>query len=237
MENVAYAVHTKTCTFLLDREGLCHWIVSRHGMVPPEIRGCVGAQFVASLHAELDGLLAGELLIGSAALFVKHDSETDKLVLLRTGTILHIEDREAGRTSQPPRPLGDDTLDLGGDAASVAVRTQPLTGPPQDATLPLTDASLLRSPVGGRGGDTVPPPAYVVHRPRGASLADEAEELDVQPDPDSLPDVGPLPPFQPREGAPAGHGAARHRKVEGESTITLTLPLFRGGPARRLPDR
>lgn len=214
MENVAYAVHTKTCTFLLDREGLCHWIVSRHGMVPPEIRGCVGAQFVASLHAELDGLLAGELLIGSAALFVKHDPETDKLVLLRTGTILHVEDREAGRSSQPPRPLGDDTLDLAGGP--------PLDSPPS---------------VGARGGDTVPPPAYVVHPPRGVSLADEAEELDVQPDPDSLPDVGPLPPYQPRDEPSGGHGAARHRKAEGESTITLTLPLFRGGPARRLPDR
>lgn len=211
MENVAYAVHTRTCTFLLDREGLCLWIVSRHGAVPPELRGCVGAQFVASLHAGLEGLLAGELLIGSAALLVKHDSETDKLVLMRTGTILHVEERDAAHGAETPRPLGDDTLDLAG-------------GPPLDAP----------PSVGARGGDTVPPPAFV--RP-AASLADEAEELDVQPDPDSLPDVGPLPPYQPREEPSAGHRPVGHRKAEGESTITLTLPLFRGGPTRRLPDR
>lgn len=203
MENVAYAVHTRSCTFLLDRDGLCHWIVARHGGVPPDIRGCVGAQFVASLHPELDGLLAGELLLGAAALFVKHDPESGKLVLIRTGEIVHVEDRAAARPSSPPRPLSDDTLDLSGT---------PFAPPP---------------PPTSRGGDTIPPPAWVPSRADdrepsypgfAVSHGVEIEELDVSPDPESYP----------------GH-AAPPVEAAGESTITLTLPLFRGHG--RLPER
>ncbi len=135
MDNVRYAVHTRTCTFLLDEEGLCHWIVSRTGMVPPDIRGCVGAQFVACLHPELEGGLAGELVVGAAALFVKHDDESRRMVLLRSGPIAHVELRGSER-AVTEGVLSDSTLDLA-------------DGPP-----------LSRPPdVGARGGDTVPPPA------------------------------------------------------------------------------
>jgi hypothetical protein len=129
-----YAVHTRACTFLLDPEGLCLSIVSRTGMVPPEIRRCVGAQFVACLHPDLEGGLVGELVIGSAALFVNDDPETGRKMLLRSGTIVHVEER--GRAEPAAHPgLSDDTLDLAG-------------GPP-----------LERPPsTGARGGDTVPPP-------------------------------------------------------------------------------
>jgi hypothetical protein len=167
MEGVRYSVHTKTCTFLLDEGGTCLWIVSRTGVVPSEIRGAVGAQFVACMHPDLDGLLAGEILIGAAALFVKRDPEADRMVLMRTGTITQVDNR-GSRASIPPvasTPLSDHTLDLDGGAYGRSSEPPP-----------------------SRGGDTVPPPAWV-------------------------------------------------RAAEGETTVTLTLPLYSAGSPRRLPPR
>lgn len=197
MDKVAYAVHTRTCTFLLDAEGLCHWIVSRTGVLPTEIRGCVGAQFVACLHPELAGSLAGELVIGAAALFVKQEPETGKFVLMRSGAILHVEQRGAVRLVPPEGAvLSDDTLDLkGGPPLSVA----PPAPPPSYA---------MRS----RGGDTVPPPPASSLSALDSEPPEGAEELDVEPDP-SVP---------------------RLRPMEGESTVTLTLPLFRPEAPRRV---
>lgn len=162
MDDVVYAMHTKSCTFLLDATGICKWIVSRTGMVPVEIRRCVGAQFMACLHPDLEGGLAGELVIGAAALFVKNDASTGRFMLMRSGTIQSVEERGASRVSPPPGAvLSDDTLDLGGGP--------PLSAPPR---------------TGARGGDTVPPPPM--------SFSDH------------------------------------------ESTLTLTLPLFRPEAPRRV---
>jgi hypothetical protein len=147
-EDVRYAVHTRSCTFLLDDEGLCHFIVSRTGMVPPDVRGCVGSQFVACLHPELEGGLAGELIVGAAALFVTQEAETGKMVLLRTGPIVYVELRGSDLAYEP-------SVDL---------------PPPPD-----TPSS--------RGGDTVPPPRF--------------------------------------------EGAVDYLSTTGESTVTLTMPLYR----------
>ena len=96
---------------MLDQEGVCRWIVSRTGMVPPEVRRCVGAQFVACMHPDLDGGLAGELLIGSAGLFVRHDADTGRMLLLRTGVIRQVEERGQARARSSER-LSDASLDL-----------------------------------------------------------------------------------------------------------------------------
>ncbi len=143
-EPATYAVHTRSCTFLLDAVGVCRFIVSRTGVVPADIRGAVGSQFVASMHPELEGLLAGELVVGAVALFTKLDPETGRMVLLRTGTIVHVEER--GRAATAPvhasgswPALSDDSLDLG-------------SGPPLS----------LRPAPSVRGGDTVPPPSWAI---------------------------------------------------------------------------
>ena len=112
---VAYAVHTKTCTYLLDEQGVCHWIISPTGMVPADIRQCIGAQFVACLDLTQQGGLAGELLIGAAALFVKRDPTTGRSQLLRTGMIFQVETKSGAealdlapvsqaRDTEPPPP-------------------------------------------------------------------------------------------------------------------------------------
>ena len=104
-----YAVHTTTCTYLLDEEGVCRWIVSPTGMVPPEVRFCVGAQFVACLDPAVGGGLVGELRLGTAALFVRRDPETGRMLLLRTRRIDQVETRGGGAlgggVSTPAAPL------------------------------------------------------------------------------------------------------------------------------------
>jgi hypothetical protein len=97
---MAYAVHTRTCTYLLDEDGICRWIVSHRGLVPGHVRQCIGAQFVACLDLSEEGGLTGELRPGTRALFVRHFE--DHLVLLRTGPIQSIDDRRDQLPAKPP---------------------------------------------------------------------------------------------------------------------------------------
>ena len=102
---MAYAVHTHTCTYLLDGDGVCRWVVSQMGTVPAHVRQCIGAQFVACLDFAVAGALTPELRIGARALFVRHDG--DRMVMLRTGAIEHVDDRRqegdaVDQAEQPP---------------------------------------------------------------------------------------------------------------------------------------
>lgn len=118
MSETNYAVHTQTCTYLLDEDGICRWIVSPTGMVPPDVRLCVGAQFVACIDLRIGGALVGELRIGASALFVRTDAESGRAVLLRTRVIEHVEFRR----DVDPRARGMSLHDADGD-------TQDLPGP------------------------------------------------------------------------------------------------------------
>lgn len=163
MEDAKYAVHTRSCTFLLNEEGLCHFIVSRTGMVPPDIRGCVGSQFVACLHPDLEGGLAGELIVGASALFAKRE-ESGRMVLMRSGPIVHVELRDGAHVAVP-RSLSDAALDLS-------------EGPPPS-----------RPPSGARGGDTVPPPSAGSAHDYFSAVSESTVTLTV---PLYNPDVQPL---------------------------------------------
>jgi hypothetical protein len=145
--DVAYAVHTRTCTYLLDEQGVCRRIISPTGMVPIEVRQCINAQFVACLDLTQEGGLAGELLLGAAALFVKRDPATERLQLLRTGMIVQVETKRGepsgvlapvsrgGDTTPPPagfdrpaslRELSRQVLDV---SESTVTLTLPLFRP------------------------------------------------------------------------------------------------------------
>jgi hypothetical protein len=108
---MAYAVHTATCTYLLDDDGVCRWIVSQQGMVPNHVRQCIGAQFVACVDVTVEGALVAELRVGARALFVQHAG--DRMVMLRTGPIHHVDDRRtdhpSGETPPPAAALSDQT--------------------------------------------------------------------------------------------------------------------------------
>ena len=112
---MAYAVHTHTCTYVLDQDGTCRWIVARQGAVPAHVKQCMGAQFVACLDLETEGGLVPDLRPGAMGLFVRV-SDQGRMVLLRTAPILRVEGAggETGRASTPPPPgLGDPALQGG----------------------------------------------------------------------------------------------------------------------------
>ena len=94
MSDVAYAVYTTTCTYLLDDEGVCRWVMAPSGTVPPEADRCVGAQFVGCLDLRVVGGLVGELLVGAHMLFARYDDEAGRLILLRTTSIDNVEFRK-----------------------------------------------------------------------------------------------------------------------------------------------
>lgn len=175
---------------MLDDGGICRWILSSTGMVPPDIKQCIGAQFVACLDLTLEGGLAGELLLGAAALFAKQDT-TGRLQLLRTGMIFQVETRpdvsampRGAFASQPPPP----------EEAALAESSELLEGPFDEQTAPLDGAppSFADTPVPSRGGDTIPPPKPTLKRAPESLRELAAQVLDVN-----------------------------------ESTVTLTLPLYR----------
>ena len=101
-EKMAYALHTGTCTYLLDEAGVCRWIVSPQGAVPAHVRQAIGAQFVACLDPATAGGLVGDLKVGSMALFVRQLD--DRMVLLRTATIQNVDDRRGDKPKAGERP-------------------------------------------------------------------------------------------------------------------------------------
>jgi hypothetical protein len=110
---MAYAVHTHTCTYLLDEEGICRWIVARQGAVPPHVRQCMGAQFVACLDLAEQGGLTGELRQGAMGLFVR-PTDPGRMVLLRTAPILAVDGLETKPGERPKPPaFGDRVLERG----------------------------------------------------------------------------------------------------------------------------
>ncbi|MFO0613864.1 MAG: hypothetical protein U0414_14830 [Polyangiaceae bacterium] len=184
MVDIAYTVHTKSCSFMLDDAGMCRRILSSTGMVPPDIKQCIGAQFVACLDLTLEGGLAGELLLGAAALFVKQDA-TGRMQLLRTGMIFQVETR-------PDLAALEAAAETGPPARSASGPAEALDGPFEEETEDLPPPSFAETPVPSRGGDTIPPPKPTLKRAPESLRELAAQVLDVN-----------------------------------ESTVTLTLPLYR----------
>src|SRR4029079_2725357 len=91
MSDIVYAVHTRACTYLLDDDGICRWVLSRSGARSDD--RCVVAQFVPALDLRMKGGLIGELRIGASALFIRQ--EGGRFMLIRTKPIEHVEIRGA----------------------------------------------------------------------------------------------------------------------------------------------
>jgi hypothetical protein len=103
MSDIVYAVHTRSCTYLLDDEGICRWVLSRSGAKSDD--RCVGAQFVAALDLHSKDGLIGELRIGASALFIRSDG--GRFMLIRTKPIEYVELRDAG-AAEPEDPYQAD---------------------------------------------------------------------------------------------------------------------------------
>jgi hypothetical protein len=134
---MTYAVHTATCSYLLDEDGICRWALAPGGPAPPAAERCVGAQFVACLDLHSEGGLVGELRIGGSALFVRR--EGGRFVLLRTLPIVNVEIRSA---VEDPPSFADTPVTMGDP------RRVPQTPPvvPREA-LPLPSFDRPQAPV------------------------------------------------------------------------------------------
>jgi hypothetical protein len=134
--DLIYALHTNTCSYLLDADGVCRRIGSPNGMIPAHVRKCIGAQFVACLDLDVAGGLIGELREGTMALFVQQDGE--HMSLLRTSRITRVDERGVDTSrgvatsapSLPPLARVPRTL-IVAESVTVARSTYRAQPPPQ----------------------------------------------------------------------------------------------------------
>jgi|HubBroStandDraft_6_1064221.scaffolds.fasta_scaffold222419_3 hypothetical protein len=196
MTDITYAVHTASCTYLLDDEGICRWTIFPGGSTAPGTDRCVGAQFVACLDLRAEGGLLGELHIGASALFARE--EQGRLVLLRTPPIERVDYRSPGDAvirDDPTEVLGPD---------------QPWASP----GAPLHDAPTPEPPTPARG--FVPPAPEDEAEPLdiedflSISVSEVARTMPLyRPPPGAPPPApwpyarAPLPPPRPPPVAPA----------------------------------
>lgn len=97
MSPFAYAVRTENRTYLLNSSGCCLRALNpKSGR--PVIDRCVGAQFVACIHADIPGCLAEELTLGACALFVFQSPKTGRAAIYRTSPILQVHEEAGAET-------------------------------------------------------------------------------------------------------------------------------------------
>lgn len=127
----SYAIHTASCTFLLDSEGICRRVVvnpssmrnvqSKIEEVNRLAARCVGAQYLASLDPMTSGMLAEMPRVGAAMLFAQVDAR-GRVSLVRTGPVTQF----AMHRNEHPFQETDDPL-----SASVETSAPPI--PPSSA--------------------------------------------------------------------------------------------------------
>jgi hypothetical protein len=232
MSEMAYAVHTGTCTYLLDEDGICRWTLSPTGAAAPGTDRCVGAQFVASLDLNEAGGLVGELRIGAAALFAR--VEGGRYVLLRTAAIEHVEFR-------------------GGEAegAGEVVAAAPQPSAPRKVAAPLQQTGLMEPRLPQPSFPQLdhpaprPAPAFVAPPPPPVPAAPPPRPSTPPPLSARAPSQAPPPPSHPpRPAAPPPPAPAIRAALPSAeeihdveelsvedlvtfSEVTLTIPLYR----------
>jgi hypothetical protein len=146
---VAYVAHSERCALLLDGEGVCRWVVPRVDAGDPSIgvaKRCVGAQFVASLDPEVEGLLGHQPRVGVTLLFACVDD--GRVSLVRFGPLVGFD--TLGDAVAPTAAMIDDvTVDKASDeiAESIAEsirESSPLT---VRAPEPITAEPIVPVPI------------------------------------------------------------------------------------------
>ena len=246
MPDMAYAVHTRSCTYLLDDDGICRWTLAPTGVPVPGADRYLGAQFVACLDVREQGGLVGELRIGAAALFAR--SENGRLVLLRTPQIEFVEHRADGAEAIGavlPTPAPPMAQEPSLPSYPPYVEPPPAYAPRASAAPPAYTAPPYAPP---------PPPAPAYQAPEYVAPAYRSPEYSaseysapayVEPE-EEAPSTQTLPlPLMHTMPLPLGSFAQRYASapevdVEEElldadiveelvtfSEVTLTIPLYR----------
>lgn len=117
---LAYEAFTEACTFGLNEAGICVRVTAKPGASANmlAIAGrCLGAQYVASLDATVEGLLTQLPVPGTRLLFARVEDD-GRIVLVRSGPIEHFvtreeieratEEREAEALSSGPDDFTDE---------------------------------------------------------------------------------------------------------------------------------
>jgi hypothetical protein len=245
MSDIVYAVHTRACTYLLDDEGICRWVLSRSGARSDD--RCVGAQFVAALDLRSKGGLIGELRIGASALFIR--SENGRFMLIRTKAIEHVEIRGAEaegavegespyQAYEYPAEPEPEPVVLPMHHAVAGVFNAPVPAP---EPMPVSEHRVIvQSP---QAHYEVPPPAYydappapmpppparVRTEPMPRNPAEPMPRGNTEPPPPPAPP--PMVARPPLPIAPPRVPAARPSRSEAQETQPLPL----AGPAPALP--
>ncbi len=240
MPEMVYAVHTRTCTYLLDDDGVCGWVLSPSGDQTQD--RCIGAQFVACLDLREHGGLVGELRVGASGLFARQ--EGGRLVLLKTSVIEHVEFRRSADLSVTEFLPGGAGHDRPGSGS--APRRAPDPPPPRWAEP--TDPERTQPPplVYGRPPDPdraeAPPVPY--HQDPSRTAPPPPLHRTAPPPPAYYPAGGPPHPRadpSPQQYAAAASGAPGAFPPPPEiidleelstfsSEVTLTIPLYRPEP-------
>ncbi len=112
---IAYTAHTESCTFMLDTDGICRWVIATGLKESRKARlwekshqaaaRCIGAQYVASIDVGVDGGLVAAPRMGVPMLFARLDPQTGRISLVRTGPLVRFETRSKGQETA----LNDDS--------------------------------------------------------------------------------------------------------------------------------
>ncbi|MBS2014736.1 MAG: hypothetical protein JST00_17745 [Deltaproteobacteria bacterium] len=109
-----YVAFTEPCVYGLDEDGVCREVVARSGASEKDVaaaKRCLGAQYVASLDARVEGLLLPLPKPGSRLLFARMGDD-GRIALVRGGEVVRFwsrEEREAEEIEDRQRRDTEDT--------------------------------------------------------------------------------------------------------------------------------
>jgi hypothetical protein len=219
MADFAYALHTEACTYLLDEGGVCQWVLSPNPNTASIVQACVGAQFVASLDARVQGSLTSELVPGASALFATVSKESGRPILLRTGPILRVQFRSSeGETAMAPLP----GLKLRHEAAAVAAPASEKSSAPR----PRKKSEARKPPALPKSAG--PATDSVTTQPKGVGkwivpVRDSAPTTRRRIDPEESSITLVTYPGVPLAGSAARNPSAAHPKSTAEDAVPLLL--------------
>ena len=177
--DIAFAAYTDACTFMLDKSGICRWVVATSarraangranlnhvsGPLPPHAERCIGAQYVASIALGAKGGLIELPKPGAPLLFARIEPN-GRIALVRTGPLVRFEEkadsgvrpapahdgRESRESAAPNLP--DDVL----DSFMAKLPTQERAGSDDDEmTTPYTPSNGVHA----YARPTTPPPRH-----------------------------------------------------------------------------
>ena len=157
---LAYVAHAARCALLLDADGICRWFLlkSEEPGVAAMAERCVGAQFVATLDPDVEGLLGHEPAVGKNVLFARVDD--GRVTLVRFGPLVefetlarpieHRETRARVATASEPAPV-DLPVDPTIEAAPATIQERRRTivaspPPPAPSAAPISEPATSDDP-------------------------------------------------------------------------------------------